>query len=360
MYIELNCGLINILSPAHTVDSGDVSGVIKGTTNLSIANRTTTTLDIISDSGSDVTVPQSTTSLAGLQTSSDKTKLDSITEGATVNSSDAFLLNRGNHTGTQTASTVSDFVAASRSASVLNSIAGGSTSIAPSQNAVSTALADKVDKVSGKGLSTEDYTSGDKSKLAGIANGATANSTDAILLARDNHTGTQLSSTISDFSSAADARVAFGITGKENTITGGTTAQYWRGDKTWQTFPTIPAAQVNSDWNASSGIAQILNKPTIPSVSGLRKCETFLGTTDSSGNYSITFTNSYASAPDIQPQIIGGNFNQFIRVVSVSTTGAVVQAGQRNTVNLLSTELLLGTTVNLVGASVSVLVTPRS
>ncbi len=28
--------------------------------------------------------------------------------------------------------------------------------------------------------------------------------------------------------------------------------------------PTIPSAQVNSDWNASSGAAQILNKPTIP------------------------------------------------------------------------------------------------
>lgn len=28
--------------------------------------------------------------------------------------------------------------------------------------------------------------------------------------------------------------------------------------------PTIPAAQVNSDWNATSGVAQILNKPSIP------------------------------------------------------------------------------------------------
>ena len=28
--------------------------------------------------------------------------------------------------------------------------------------------------------------------------------------------------------------------------------------------PTIPAAQVNADWNAVSGVAQILNKPTIP------------------------------------------------------------------------------------------------
>jgi hypothetical protein len=30
--------------------------------------------------------------------------------------------------------------------------------------------------------------------------------------------------------------------------------------------PTIPAAQVNSDWNATSGVAEILNKPTIPAA----------------------------------------------------------------------------------------------
>jgi hypothetical protein len=30
--------------------------------------------------------------------------------------------------------------------------------------------------------------------------------------------------------------------------------------------PTIPAAQVNSDWNAVSGLAEILNKPTIPTL----------------------------------------------------------------------------------------------
>jgi hypothetical protein len=41
--------------------------------------------------------------------------------------------------------------------------------------------------------------------------------------------------------------------------------------------PTIPNAQVNSDWNATSGVSQILNKPTIPS-------DTNLGNTD----FSIT------------------------------------------------------------------------
>jgi hypothetical protein len=54
----------------------------------------------------------------------------------------------------------------------------------------------KVDKVTGKQLSTEDYSTAEKSKLAGIAAGATANSSDATLLNRANHTGTQAPSTI--------------------------------------------------------------------------------------------------------------------------------------------------------------------
>lgn len=47
--------------------------------------------------------------------------------------------------------------------------------------------------------------------LINVANGATANSSDAVLLARANHTGTQLAATLSDFSTAADARVNAGI-----------------------------------------------------------------------------------------------------------------------------------------------------
>lgn len=43
----------------------------------------------------------------------------------------------------------------------------------------------------------------DKTKLDGIASGATANSADGVLLARSNHTGTQLSTTISDFTEAS-------------------------------------------------------------------------------------------------------------------------------------------------------------
>lgn len=73
--------------------------------------------------------------------------------------------------------------------------------------ATTSQLGDKVDKVTGKGLSTEDYTTIEKNKLAGIANGATLNSTDETLLNRSNHTGTQLSSTISDFSTTVNGLI---------------------------------------------------------------------------------------------------------------------------------------------------------
>lgn len=48
----------------------------------------------------------------------------------------------------------------------------------------------------------------------------------------------------------------------------GTSSDYLDGTGTPTIFPTIPAAQVNSDWNATSGLAEILNKPTIPVVTG--------------------------------------------------------------------------------------------
>jgi len=65
--------------------------------------------------------------------------------------------------------------------------------------------------VTGDGVA---YTSGEKTKLAGIAEGATTNSADATLLARANHTGTQTAATISDF----DAEVSNNTDVAANTL----------------------------------------------------------------------------------------------------------------------------------------------
>lgn len=88
----------------------------------------------------------------------------------------------------------------------LSNVDNTSDSNKPVSTAQQTALDNKVDKISGKGLSQEDYTTTEKLKLSGIAPGATENSSDATLLARANHTGTQAISTVSGLQVALDAK----------------------------------------------------------------------------------------------------------------------------------------------------------
>lgn len=84
----------------------------------------------------------------------------------------------------------------------------------PVSTATVTALAGKVDKVSGKGLSSEDFTSGEKTKLSGIATSATANSTDVQLRDRATHTGTQPANTITGLATVATTGAYTDITGR--------------------------------------------------------------------------------------------------------------------------------------------------
>lgn len=77
-------------------------------TNLAIGTVTTTTVPVTNSNGTGFTIPAATTSLAGVFSSTDKTKLNGIATGATANQTDAFLLARANHTGTQAISTVTN------------------------------------------------------------------------------------------------------------------------------------------------------------------------------------------------------------------------------------------------------------
>lgn len=60
--------------------------------------------------------------------------------------------------------------------------------------------------------------------------------------------------------------------------------------------PSIPAAQVNADWNADSGVAQILNKPTIPDTSDCIKKSSTAGLVKNDGTID---TNTYLTQNDI-------------------------------------------------------------
>ena len=64
-------------------------------------------------------------------TTAQETKLSGIAAGATANAADSALRDRATHTGTQTASTISDFNAASRAQTEAELIAGTNITITP-------------------------------------------------------------------------------------------------------------------------------------------------------------------------------------------------------------------------------------
>lgn len=75
-----------------------------------------------------------------------------------------------------------------------------------------------------------------------------------------------LSNVPTTFSPTPHTHVIADVTGLQTALDGklGTTASVPYSQITGT--PIIPAAQVNSDWNATSGLAMILNKPVIPTV----------------------------------------------------------------------------------------------
>lgn len=164
-------------------------------------------------------------------TGTEQTKLAGVATGATANSSDATLLNRANHTGTQSADSLTDGSTnkayTGTEKTKLAGVASGATAndtdanLKNRANHTGTESAD----VLTDGSTNKAYTAAEKTKLAGVATAATANGADATLLARANHTGTQTASTISDFAATAlAARLGTGVFGY-STGAGGTVTQ---------------------------------------------------------------------------------------------------------------------------------------
>ena len=75
--------------------------------------------------------------------------------------------------------------------------------------------------------------------------------------------------------------------------------------------PTIPAAQVNSDWDAASGVAQILNKPTLSAVA----------TSGDASDVSYDNTLSGMTATDVQDAVdeLKSNLTDLIKTLNLGS-----------------------------------------
>lgn len=178
-----------------------------------------------------------------------------------------------------------------------------------------------------------------------------------------------------------------GLATKENSITSGTTLQYWRGDKTWQTLNTsiVPentnlyytdtrarlsnSAGTGISYNSTTGVITNSSPDQIISITGVggstvtgtypsftiisKRQETYSGVSNASGNYTVTFTTSYTVAPNIQTCLVNPNVRD-TPIVTVSSTGFTVNIQRRT--DVLG---LLPTYANVNGGAVDVLITEK-
>lgn len=163
----------------------------------------------------------------------------------------------------------------------------------------------KVDKVSGKGLSENDFTTTLKNKLDGIAAAATENDTDANLKNRANHTGAQAISTITGLQTALDGKAS---ASDLSTLASRVTAlENWKAD--------MP-----------------------------KKSKRFTGTTDANGDVTIDLTSGgFTSAPSIGVTYVfnNNNYGTHYNVKSLSSTSVQLRV-MRNK----ETSVLLGGSID--------------
>lgn len=124
-------------------------------------------------------------------------------------------------------------------------------SLSPEQKTVVCENIGAVRTIAGKGLSTEDFTTVEKNKLSDIESGAEENTIEAITV--NGESTTIINKTVNIPTATASTSGVGGTSGVMTPI-----------DK--EKLDGL-VSNVQSDWNAASGsAAEILNKPTIPSV----------------------------------------------------------------------------------------------
>lgn len=124
------------------------------------------------------------------------------------------------------------------------------------------------------------------------------------------------------------------------------TSQYIRGDGSCSAFPSIPLAQVNSDWNSTSGVSQILNKPV-----------KYSGAPNSSGVYSVTYPAPYSSTPHVVITVVGGTNKDSAVLTSTASGFSVLLERRADVLGLLPSYSPI-TPASNPAATVNVTVTP--
>jgi len=103
----------------------------------------------------------------------------------------------------------------------------------------------------------------------------------------------------------------------------------------------------NGTWASLTGKPDVATKTDVAAAT--KRIETYSGTTDANGLYTVTFPTPFSAIPTIQPEP-PAMANQVWVKVNATATGFSLRLLQRNVVALLGIEVLLGATVNVANA----------
>ncbi len=214
---------VQVSSGGAFVDVGTGGG--GGATNLGYVAGTRT---VTSDTGADAVLPLATTAEAGLMAAADKTKLDGIATGATVNATDAALRDRATHTGTQDWSTITGTPATyapaahthpqSEVTNLVSDLAGKAASVHTHPQSDITNL---VSDLAGKAATSHTHAVGD---IASVATARLLGRTTAGTGVAEALTGTQATALLDAVTSSAKGLAP---------ASGGGTTNFLRADGTW-------------------------------------------------------------------------------------------------------------------------------
>ena len=121
--------------------------------------------------------------------------------------------------------------------------------------------------------------------------------------------------------------------------------------------PSIPAAQVNADWNAVSGVAQILNKPTIPAA----QVQSNWNESDSTSKAYIQNKpdlSVYAQSSSLATVATTGDYDDLVdapTIVGLAAGANVTITEANNTVTIAATDTTYsaGTGISISGGAIS-------
>jgi len=186
-----------------------------------------------------------------------------------------------------------------------------------SNNHVSSTAAINADKITA-GTTNSVFTVTEKSKLSGIASGATANSSNAVLLARANHTGTQAATTITGLATVATSGVYSDLTGRPTLATVATSGSYT--DLTNQ--PTLLTIGTTST-TAAAGNDSRLSDARTPTDASVTAVKIATGV--------ITNTHISSTAAISADKIVAGSTNSVFTVTEKNKLGGLATVATTGT-----------------------------